>query len=206
MNASTQLRNKNRRSLILLMFVFLLPMIIAYIVKENKESLAPSGSRNLGELVRPAMPLQDFNLKNIDGTAIGLKEIQGKWSVFYFANSSCNEICQATLTKIHQARLGQGRDMHRLQNIYINIDTAPATDKTLKFIEPLTDIKLIGGDTRAISNLLDQFKATGKSPGEEGRIFLVDPNGNIMMTYTKEFVVRDLLKDLTHLLKYSQIG
>ena len=206
MNVSNKVRNKNRRRLVLLILVFLMPMIVAWFVLKNIDTLMPSGSRNFGELIQPALPLQDFDLQNIDGTKFSLNEIKGKWSIFYFANSECSELCQTTLSKIHQARLGQGKEMHRLRHFYVNVDTKPATEATLKFLKPLTDIKLISGNAKAINNLLAQFKATGKLPGEEGRIFLLDPLGNIMMTYTKEFVVRDLLKDIEHLLKYSQIG
>lgn len=206
MNNPNQLRNKNRRNFVLLVFVFLLPMIVAWLVLKNIDTLKPSGSRNFGELVQPAMPLQEFTLQMREGAKFGLDETRGKWNIFYFNKSECAQLCQETFTKLHQSRLGQGREMHRLRFLYVNTDTAPVTEQTLQFIKTLPETKIIIGNAEELSKLKSQFEATGKSPDEEGRIFLIDPNGNIMMTYSKEFFVRDLLKDLEHLLKVSQIG
>jgi len=206
MNNPNQLRNKNRRNFVLLVVVFLMPMIVAWLVLKNIDTLKPSGSRNFGELIQPARPLQEFTLQLRDGVKFGLDEVRGKWNIFYFNKSECAQTCQETFTKLHQARLGQGREMHRLRFLYVNTDSATVTEQTLQFIKSLPETKIISGTQEELIKLEAQFEATGKSPKEEGRFFLIDPNGNIMMTYSKESFVRDLLKDLDHLLKYSQIG
>jgi len=37
-------------------------------------------------------------------------------------------------------------------------------------------------------------------------IYLIDPNGNLMMRYTPDQLPKPLFKDLKHLLKVSRIG
>jgi cytochrome oxidase Cu insertion factor (SCO1/SenC/PrrC family) len=203
---SKEVRNKNRRSLIILVVIFILPVAIAWFVKENIDKFKPSGTSNFGQLVQPAIPLNEFSLKQADGTQFNLETTRGKWNIFYFTRNQCDQICVETISKIHQARLGQGKEMHRLHYYYINIDSQPLTAETAELLKPFKDLTLLSGETEAIKNLMGQFEATATKPGEAGRIYLIDPHANIMMTYNKEFVVRDLLKDLEHLLKYSQIG
>lgn len=203
---STQVRNKNRRRLILIVLVFCMPLIVAWFVLKNIDTLKPSGSRNYGELVQPARPLTDFELQQMNTQKFTLADLKGKWNFFYFAGSACSEICQQTIAKIHQARLGQGKAMSRLRHFYVKTDSTELNQQTKDLLTPLTDFHVLSGNAKAIQALMAQFKATGYSPEEAGRIFLVDPHGNIMMTYTRTSVLRDLLKDLEQLLKYSQIG
>ena len=201
-----KLRNKNRRSLILLVLVFLMPMLVAWIVLKNIDMLKPDESSNFGELVHPAQPVNEFSLIRGEDEKITLDSIKGSWNIFYFSGSDCNQVCMDTLSKIHQARFGQGKEMRRVKLNYINIDTNPLSEKTKEYVGTMREINTIHGDADAVNNILSQFESTGKSPLEPGRIYIIDPIGNIMMTYTQEFVVRDLLKDMERLLKYSQIG
>ena len=201
-----KIRNKNRRSLILLAVLFILPLLAAWFILKNINTFAPSGTRNYGELVRPARPLSDFTLQQSNGEKFGLKEMRGKWNVIYFGGNDCNKLCQEAISKVHQARLGQGADMHRVRDLYINIESGPMSAKSIDFLKKAPDFSVLRGSAAEINNLLAQFQATGVSPKEEGTIFIVDPHANIMMTYKKTSYVRDLLKDLERLLKYSQIG
>lgn len=201
-----KLRNKNRRSLILMVLVFLMPMLVAWFVLKNIDTLQPKESTNFGELVQPAKPLNEFSLiKGVD-EKFTLEQIKGMWNIFYFSASDCNQICKDTLSKIHQARLGQGKEMRRVKLNYINIDGGPLVEAAQQYVDTMKEINTIHGDAVEVKNIISQFEAVGKSPHDPGRIFLIDPLGNIMMTYTQEFVVRDLLKDMERLLKYSQIG
>ena len=202
----TEVRNRNRRNLIIMIVVFIMPMAIAWFVLQNIDMFKPSGSRNFGQLVHPAIPLENFELKLSDDSPLVLDTIKGKWSVIFFAGSHCDALCQETVSKIHQARLAQGKEMHRLKYYYINSSAEPLDTQSAEFIKQFTDLRTASGDRQAIEKLMTQFSASGVAPDEVGRIFLLDPLGNIMMTYDKGFVVRDLLKDLEHLLKYSQIG
>ncbi len=201
-----KIRNKNRRSMILLATLFILPMLAAWFVLRNINTFMPSGTQNYGDLIHPARPLATFSLQQKDGTAFGVKEMRGKWNVIYFGGNDCTKVCQEALSKVHQARLGQGAEMHRVRDLYIDIDSGPISNKTAEFLKSVPDFSVLNGSAAEITRLLAQFKATGVSPTEAGRLFIIDPHANIMMTYKKTSYVRDLLKDLERLLKYSQIG
>ena len=97
---SNEIRAKNRRSLVLLILVFCMPMIIAWFVLKNIDTLKPSKSRNMGELVHPARPLNDFVFTQLDNKKFTLKELRGKWSVVYFVTGDCEKICQETVSKM----------------------------------------------------------------------------------------------------------
>ncbi|HID49914.1 MAG TPA: hypothetical protein EYP40_09955 [Chromatiales bacterium] len=59
------------------------------------------------------------------------------------------------------------------------------------------------GSDDAVRDLLRQFRVDGEQGAE---LYLVDPLGNLMMSYPPEFEAKGLVKDLTLLLKASQIG
>ena len=54
--------------------------------------------------------------------------------------------------------------------------------------------------------LLEAFAADGVSAEEAGRVYLVDPLGNLLMTYPPGTDPRSLSKDLEKLLRLSRIG
>lgn len=55
--------------------------------------------------------------------------------------------------------------------------------------------------------LRDVFAEVTPEPLEQaGRIYVVDPLGNLMMSYARTAEPKGLLEDLKKLLKYSRIG
>ena len=56
-------------------------------------------------------------------------------------------------------------------------------------------------------SLIKQFKINGSGEsGFLGQIYLVDPRGNLMMSYPLESDPKDLHKDIGRLLRASRIG
>ena len=155
-------RNRNRRNLILLVLVFCLPMIVAWLVLKNIDSLRPAGSVNFGQLVQPPRPITDFALQNVAGEKVDLAAVQGHWSVFYFGQSDCNALCQETVSKIHQARLAQGKEMRRLRLYYIKSEPAPNNEATLAFLKPFWGISILSGEAAQVDSLRAQFAATDR--------------------------------------------
>ena len=57
-----------------------------------------------------------------------------------------------------------------------------------------------------LKTLLEVFDIDERLALEAGRIYLVDPLGNLMMSYQPEDEPRGMIKDLERLLKYSGLG
>ena len=58
----------------------------------------------------------------------------------------------------------------------------------------------------ANSDWLASFSFADATPGQDSGIYLVDPQGYLMMRYPQDVDRRGLLEDLERLLKISKIG
>ena len=66
---------------------------------------------------------------------------------------------------------------------------------------------MLHGDAAQRNPVIQQFRVDQKQqPGTDNRLYLVDPNGNILLHYPYGFKDIGLMEDLKHLLKWSQIG
>lgn len=181
-------------TVILIVAVFLLPLVAAWLWR-------PSGdTANYGTLIRPPRPLKSFEMVDLEGNAAGLEALRGKWTLLYVGRGRCLEQCRHNLFKIERVRLAQGKNMRRVQSLYL----APREM-----------------ESRIVADTLVQYrglKGYRISPGELGvmapgfdlegreRIYVVDPLGNLMMFYSADADPTGIKKDLERLLKVSQIG
>jgi hypothetical protein len=59
---------------------------------------------------------------------------------------------------------------------------------------------------RAAADLLRLFVLDEQDPMQAGRVYLIDPLGNLMMSYGPGDEPRGMIEDLERLLKYSGLG
>lgn len=191
---------KARLTLLLIVLVFLLPMIAAYLYR-------PSGEPgNHGTLVEPPRPLQDFRMMDLEGEPAGLEALRDKWTLLYVGGERCGEQCRTNLYNIERVRLTQGKHMDRVQSLYL----APGSMEGRVVADTLVEYKGVRGyrisrdELEAMAPGFDWGRATG--PGTPERVYVIDPLGNLMMFYPGEADPSGMKKDLERLLKVSQIG
>ncbi|MEK7262425.1 MAG: cytochrome oxidase assembly protein, partial [Pseudomonadota bacterium] len=71
-----------RRRLLLLIAIFSLPVLIAYALYFS--GWRPETSGNYGELVQPPRALPELVLQTLDGRALRVSELRGKWTLLMF--------------------------------------------------------------------------------------------------------------------------
>lgn len=198
-------KGKGRKQLLLLVAVFAAPIALAWLVFTN-QSLITSKTKNHGELVQPARPLQAFSLDNIAGGKTGLDDITKKWSLLYIGGSECDQSCKDSLYKMRQSRLGQKGEHVRINLLYVSVNGEPADSVKLLQKETPT-LQVLFTSRENAGQFTTMFEIEGNEPViSAGRVYMVDPQGNLMMFYRKGFDARGLAKDLELLLKISQVG
>jgi cytochrome oxidase Cu insertion factor (SCO1/SenC/PrrC family) len=206
MNDIPQSKSKRSRlTLIILVIMFALPIVFAWIATKNK-SWQPTSGKNYGELVQPARPLPEFSLRKLDGTDFKLEDMRRKWSYVYFVTQTCEQHCQESLVKVRDARLALSGDALRVQYFLIYAQKPDAAE-VAKFAKEHPRLIVLQAEGENVTALLNTFKL----PGDESlvaaqRVYLVDPIGNFMMYYPESFPGNGLLKDIRYLLHWSQIG
>ena len=138
---------------------------------------------NYGELVEPRLV-----------SAAPLEALRGKWVLVTFDAAACDARCERKLFLVRQVRKAQGADQERIERLWVITDRRPPSAALVAATE--------GSRTAPASpSLLAQFPGT---PQEH--VYLVDPNGNLMMRFPPDPDPSKVIKDLQRLLKYSRIG
>lgn len=199
-NPQTAALRRSRQTLLLLGALFFAPFVGAWVVYNYFPDWRPSGRTNYGELMLPAKPVPVLSLNDGDGKPL-TDLLHGKWSLVYLGGATCEASCVERLVLLRQVRLALGKDLSRLQRVYIAPDAAvqAAASSALAATHPgLLIVTDVGGDT--------QRAATFFKSADADALYLVDPNGNWLMVYAGKLEPKPLLGDLKKLLRLSSIG
>lgn len=164
----------------------------------------PETTKNYGELVRPARPLHDAALVDLDGETVRLRGLRGKWTWMYFGPAACPRACADNLYKMRQLTAAQGRDAHRVQRVFV-VTNGGRVDPAALADYPGTLV--LRGSPAAVREVARQFALPAGTPLDGlDRLYLVDPLGNFMMSYPADADLRRINKDLKLLLRASHVG
>ena len=156
----------------------------------------PQGDANYGELV-PAQQLIDPPLRRLDQRAFRLSELRGKWILLQLDQAECAAACQAKLYGMRQVRLAQGREMERVERVWLILDEAPLQTLLMREYDGTRMLRAAG------SPIVAEFAPAGAA---RDHIYLIDPHGNLMLRFPKNADPRRMNKDLGRLLRASRIG
>lgn len=198
-------KKRTNKEFIWLMVIFILP-VIAAVILFNVNGLRPTGTTNNGELITPARPLKNITLQQLDGGDFTNDQFQGKWTLVYISSSDCDDVCKQSIYKMRQLRWAQGDNMKRIQRLLLLADS-----EHVETLEPVlkkyTGMLTVTGDIKVVAEVISQFELKNKAPAlGANRLYLVDPLGNLMMSYSVDAEPEGIIKDMKKLLKISQIG
>ncbi|MGV6858005.1 MAG: cytochrome oxidase assembly protein [bacterium] len=191
---------RSRLQLLGVLGAFIVPLVLAMVLYSRLDLWTPPGRVNHGELMEPVGPLSVLALDGENGEAITLDALQGVWTLIYVGKNTCDISCQSNLFKIRQARALLGRDLVRVASLYIALD-GEAKESISGLHGQYPNLKVGQVAPEASKAQEDAF---GSAP--EGKFFLIDPHGNLVLRYDDDATTKGLLKDLKRLLKVSQIG
>ena len=174
---------RGRTKLLALGALFALPVVLGWIAYFT--GWVPGTTSNYGTLL-PPRPLD----------AQSLEALRGKWVLVQLDGAACDARCEKKLYHMRQVRRAQGREMRRVERLWIITDSAALRSELLAAIEG-THI------ARDQAQLVAAFAAEGAATEH---IYLVDPLGNLMLRFPRDPDPSKMVKDLERLLKYSGFG
>ncbi|HKK56603.1 hypothetical protein [Marinobacter sp.] len=192
---------RGRRMALLLFAVGFGPMILATVLYYTGW-MNPTGQSNHGQLIQPPASLQELQLEGADGTILaqrfGPQLEDPEWMLMVVAGN-CGATCEELLYLARQVNIALGKNAARVNRAAwlgnINDELAGRWDNDYSSMERLS-----------IAAGAEPSWPAGVDPSRKPRILLVDPFGNIIMHYGSEHTGKQILSDLKHLLKISQIG
>lgn len=188
---------KGRWKLFAVIAVCAAPLIASYL---SYYVIKPEGRTNYGTILDPrAYPIPALETTTLDGKPVSLDAYKGKWIMLLVDDADCEDACKRKLYNLRQLRLAQGKDMDRVERVWLITDNKPM--ETL-LIREYDGTRMI----RAKPDLVQKWLPVEPDTTATDHIYMMDPLGNLMMRFPKDADPNKIKKDLSKLLKASRIG
>ena len=80
--------NSNQIKLLLIIFIFLLPFIISFLLLDDYAEDKEWETTNYGELIKPILPITNIKI-NTASNISNTNSLNGKWSLLYYLKNDC---------------------------------------------------------------------------------------------------------------------
>ena len=190
-------QSRGRWKLFAVLAVCAAPLVASYL---TYYVIKPQGRTNYGTILDPRIyPIPALDSTTLDGQPVALEAYKGKWIMLHVDAADCGDTCQKKLYNLRQLRLTQGKNMDRIERIWLITDDQPL--ETL-LIREYDGTRMIRAKPEPVRKWLPV------EPGATAadHIYMIDPLGNLMMRFPKDADPNKIKKDLSKLLKASSIG
>lgn len=188
--------NAKRFQVIAIAALFLVPVIVAWFLYSGRAGL-DSGPDAHGVLADPPVELGDIELPP-GGDAGAEARLTGRWTFLYLERDECATACEEALIRMRQVRLALGKDASRVQRVFLPVAEAPDYEQAAQAFPGMV---VLPAGTPGRGELIERIGA--RQPGE---LLLVDPLGNLILSYPPGLDPDGLFRDAKHLLRLSKIG
>lgn len=195
---------RQRLTIVAIALIFSLPFTASWIIY-NFTNIGKGVEGSYGQLIVPTVSLPNIRLQEPSAGSAS-RDLHGKWNLLYITGPGCVPDCRDKLQQIAALRVALVKDTSRLQ-LVLGSTEAGSADQLREFLANYTEKRIL---------LLPYIKPTDKeAPGagpmetprfEVGKLYLIDPLGNLMMSYPANSDPDGILRDLKRLLRYSRIG
>ena len=196
--------SRGRLQLLALAALFFVPLALAFWLYYGPSTWRPARGANQGQLVEPPRPLPDVNLPVAGGSPGDGHWLRGKWTVLYIGDGACDEPCRKALYLTRQSRTALNKDSDRVRRVFLAYGSGYDYDFVEREHPDLVVAFLGSPDGRDLLEKIPVY--SDGAAGTAGRIYLVDPLGNLLMSYPASAPDKALLTDLQRLLRLSHIG
>ncbi len=164
---------QGRVKMLVVMLICAAPVVASYF---TYYVLRPEARRNFGELINPQRPLPALAAQDLQGQTQNLQSLNGQWLLLSVAPAACETACQNNLYWSRQLRESMGKEMDRVDRVWLVSDAEPIQPKLQAALQGATVLRVPAADLAAWLT-----PAAGRTLAEH--IFVVDPLGNWMMRF-----------------------
>ncbi|WP_212626108.1 hypothetical protein [Pseudomonas sp. PP3] len=179
-------RRKGRVQLLLILLGVIGPMILATGMYKL-QFWVPEGRSYHGELIGNGQTRAD----------LGVQAEEARWQLLVTAPKDCAVDCQQLVYLARQIQIGLGREAGRASHA-IAAAQPLSSNYEAKLTREYPQLQ------RYPLDLATFTKTTGDKAAPQ--LWIIDPHGNLVLRYDPSVKGKDLLNDLRHLLKLSNIG
>lgn len=212
--------NTNKLKLALLLSGFLVPLILATWYFRVTSTGSVSATSNKGVLISPLLDLPTLALVDDRGAPAyqTFEELTAgvdpgdyeprPWQLLFLSTADCDSACVERLYFLRQMHIRLNRESDRVQRVFVLVDSprvALSRELLDTFAAQQPDMRIVRGNSATLDAQLAPT-AAGRDPVAEHFIYVADPVGNIMLYFTPENSLEDILDDIDKLLDQSSLG
>lgn len=169
-----------------------------------------------GTTYEPPRAAAEITGINWDGATFRLSEQKGKVALLFFGYTFCPDVCPLTLSEMKKLYRNLGDQATDVAVVFVTVDPerdtparlaeyVPAFDQRFFGVQPtlsaLEEIKKAYGVVAEKRFYDAQTTAAGYLIDHTARVFLVDQDGNLRLSFAYGTPVADMEADIRHLLK-----
>ncbi len=160
------------------------------------------------------VPAYDFTLQDSKGRPFQLSARDEKIALLFWGYTSCPDVCPVTLAEAGQIIQALGDDAEQVVFLFITVDPERDTPELLGQYTATFHPDIIGltGTPEELTAAREAYgvyaakaplenSAAGYSMDHSARIFLVDGNGRLRLSYAYGTPADDIVQDIRYLLK-----
>ena len=195
-------------------FIWLILGMLAIILLAAGVLLLSRETDYRGVLYDPPQAAFDFQLSTGGDRPVSLKDFNGKAVLLFFGYTSCPDICPNTLAILRQVYTDLRDQADRVQIIYITVDPDRDTPQRVQDYAAIFHPDFIGlsGSQPALEPVWQAYgvyreiddtsgSAAGYLVTHSARLYLIDPQGKLLLSYSYGTPAEDILTDVRLLLR-----
>lgn len=194
-----QLAKRNRRTLLAIFFVSVVPIVAAYVAFYTGLGV-PENTVNNGVLLTKPLDIKQLVAGDDDPFAVHVRE-QKKWRLLIPTYQDCGSACEDILFTTRQVHIRLGEKSERVERVLVNLSGAAGQRWVEQKIADHPRLHTIDLPFNAWQVWIAE-SGVPLNIEQQPYYLLVDQRGFAMMAYTTEHG-NLLLKDLKRALKYS---
>ena len=178
---------RNRGKLLLIAGIFFGAMLLAGLLRFS--GWRPEGLKSHGELLTPALDGRALAPTSTDGRVYAWNPVERRWRLLVVNGTTCDAVCERVAADLDKVWQLQGKEQIRVDVLWMG--ATPKQSEVHNLFPIAADAPLRG-----------VLPANGTTPTAAGLpIYIIDPNGFVMMRYAPGADVSGVRADLTKVLK-----
>jgi protein SCO1/2 len=171
-----------------------------------------------GSLIDPPIPAADFKLTDQNGDIFQLSDHTGEVVLIFFGYTHCPDVCPVTLSEFRQVKAQLGEKAERVQFVFITVDperdTVDRINSYLAKFDPtfvgltgdISDLDTVWKAYGVYAAKADSGSAAGDLVDHTARVYAIDVNGSLRLTYPFETGSDAMAEDVEHLVDEEVIS
>lgn len=198
---------KNARGILIVGFATILGLVVVYLLLGRAQPYTYHGS-----VIDPPVEAPEFELTDAEGNSFQLNELEGQVVVMFFGYTSCPDVCPLTLSEFVRIKEELGNQSENVSFVFVTVDPERDTPERIKKYLANFDAGIIGltGERKELEPVWASYGVYQDKvdEGSEGNYFLdhssrsyvIDQEGNLLLTYTFGTQNESIAADVRHLM------